>query len=110
METCIGDGLCVKRCHMEALRLEDSPETKGRITVVAAENKSGKKELKNKSGKVAVLNPELCIGCGVCAYKCPTKSLVLERREVIQHPPETGREYTERVVKDFAAARRQAGQ
>ncbi|MBW1899750.1 MAG: 4Fe-4S binding protein, partial [Deltaproteobacteria bacterium] len=21
-----------------------------------------------------------CIGCGVCAYKCPTKSILLEQR------------------------------
>jgi len=109
-ETCIGDGMCVKRCHMEALRLEDSPEVKGRVTVMAAENKSGKKELKNKTGKVAVLNPDICIGCGVCAYKCPTKSLVLERREVIQHPPETPREYVLRTAADFVAARSEGEQ
>ncbi len=108
-ETCIGCGLCVKRCPMEALRLEELPETKGRITVVATENKNGKKELKNKSGKVSVANTDLCIGCGVCAYKCPTNSLVLERREVIEHPPKNEREHVTLVMADFATYRAQRG-
>ena len=109
-ETCIGCGLCVKRCPMEAMRLEDFPGAKNRITKVAAKNKNGEVELKNKAGKVAAVNPDLCIGCGVCAYKCPTKSLVLERREVIEEPPKNAREYVGLVMADFAAARAQSGQ
>ena len=97
-ETCIGCGLCVKRCHMEALHLEDYPGAKDRITKLA----SGK-EIKNKTGQVSVLNPDLCIGCGVCAYKCPTHSLVLERREVIEHPPQDMRECNRLILTDFAA-------
>jgi Pyruvate/2-oxoacid:ferredoxin oxidoreductase delta subunit len=109
-ETCVGCGLCVRRCPMEALHLEDFPEAKDRITVVATETKSGKKELKNKRGRVSVVNPDFCIGCGVCAYKCPSYSLVLERREVIHHPPTDVREYTRLVMADFAAALDQAGE
>jgi len=104
-QTCIGCGLCVRRCPMGAMQLEDCPEAKGRITVVPAENKRGKVELKNKRGKVSVVNPDLCIGCGVCAYKCPTKSLVLERRAVVEHPPKNVREQTRLVMADFAAGR-----
>ena len=85
-DTCEGCGLCVKRCPMEALRLEDSPEAR------------------NKTGKVAVLDPDLCIGCGVCAYKCPTKSLMLERREVIVDPPKDVRDYMKRFMADRQAA------
>lgn len=97
-ETCIGCGLCVKRCPMEALHLEDDPEAKDRITVV------GDEELKNKKGKISVVNLDLCIGCGVCAYKCPTKSVILERREAIEHPPKDMRDYMKQVLKDFAVA------
>lgn len=39
---------------MKALRLEDFPEGKSRITVVAAKNKDGKKELKNKRRNAAI--------------------------------------------------------
>ena len=110
VNTCIGCGLCVRRCPMEAIRLEDSPEAKNRIVKVAAKDKNGKVELKNKRGKVSVVDLDRCIGCGVCAYKCPTKSLVLERCEVIEAPPKDAREYTKLVVTDFAAARAQPGQ
>jgi NAD-dependent dihydropyrimidine dehydrogenase PreA subunit len=103
-ETCIGCGLCVKRCPMEALHLENFPEAEGRITVVEAASEGKTKELKNKSGKVSAVNPDLCIGCGVCAYKCPSKSLVLEQREVIYRPPKDGREYMKLVMADFAAS------
>ena len=31
-------------------------------------------------GEAAVVDQELCIGCGVCAHKCPTQSIQLARR------------------------------
>lgn len=109
-ETCVGCGLCLKRCPMGAMQLEDYPEAKNRITVVAAKNRSGDVELKNKTGKVSAVSQDLCIGCGVCAYKCPTNSLVLERRETIQDTPKDAHEYTKLVAADFAAARAQPKQ
>ena len=81
-ETCKACGLCVQRCPMEALRLEDSPQAQ------------------NKKGQVAVLEPDRCIGCGVCVYKCPTNSLILERREEIYHPPKTVQEWMKRWSDD----------
>jgi ferredoxin len=83
-ETCEGCGLCVKRCPMEAIKLEASPDAK------------------NKVGKIAVLESELCIGCGVCAYKCPSKSIVLERREEITEPPANAGEFATRFINDLA--------
>jgi NAD-dependent dihydropyrimidine dehydrogenase PreA subunit len=109
-DTCIGCGLCVKRCPMGAMQLRDYPTAKNRITLVEAENKKGNVEIKNKSGKVSAFNPDLCIGCGVCAYKCPTKSLALDYREATKHPPKDAREYTKLVMADFTAARAQCQQ
>ena len=85
-ETCQGCGLCVKRCPMEALQLQSSPEAR------------------NKTGQVSVLNLDRCIGCGVCAHKCPAKSLALERREVIVDPPTDARDYMKRFLADRQAA------
>jgi NAD-dependent dihydropyrimidine dehydrogenase PreA subunit len=108
-ETCIGCGLCVKRCPMEALNLEDCPEAKDRVTVVEAEGKEEKKTLKNKSGKISAVNPDFCIGCGVCAYKCPSKSLTLEKAAIINHPPKDMREYMKLFMADLAEAQSKTG-
>lgn len=84
--TCKACGLCVERCPMEALRLEDSAEAT------------------NKKGKAAVLDPDKCLGCGVCVYKCPTESLILETRKEIYHPPKDPREWMERWRNDRKSA------
>jgi len=103
-EYCIGCGLCIKRCPMEAIQLEDSPEAKNRITRITDD--AGKvKELKNKKGQVAAVNTDICIGCGVCAYKCSTESLMLERCEVITQPPKDNREFRTIVRAEIEAAR-----
>jgi ferredoxin len=52
-DTCEGCGVCVKRCQMDALRLED---------------------------EVAVLDVDRCVGCGLCVSTCPTESLTLVRK------------------------------
>jgi ferredoxin len=49
------------------MHLKHSPEAKGTITEVAAENKNGNKEFKNRNGEACIVNADLCIGCGVCA-------------------------------------------
>lgn len=104
-ESCIGCGTCVKRCHMQALRLEDYPGAKDRVTKVFVKSKNAEVELKNKPGKVAVLTPDLCIGCGVCVVKCQSSSLVLERNEEITHPPKDVREATNVLTAELAASR-----
>ena len=82
-ETCKACGLCVQRCPVQVLSLEDSPLAK------------------NKQSKAATLmNPDQCLGCGVCVHKCPTQSLFLEPRAEIQDPPQDAREWITRLVMD----------
>jgi Na+-translocating ferredoxin:NAD+ oxidoreductase subunit B len=90
--TCTGCGLCVKRCPMEALHLEDAPAARGRKTTIIDEQ-GKERQLTNKTGKISEVNINLCIGCGVCAYKCPSKSLSLHRNMADHHPPESGRDW-----------------
>jgi len=52
-ETCEGCGICLDRCQMDALTLENDQ---------------------------AVLNSTRCIGCGLCVSTCPTGSLTLVRK------------------------------
>ncbi len=83
-DTCLGCGLCVKRCPMDALTLVESPPAK------------------NKAGKVPVVQREICIGCGICAYKCPTTSLILKRREHTVDPPANAVELKKRYAAEKA--------
>jgi len=60
---CIGCGICVEKCQMEAITLEDNHAT---------------------------INEERCIGCGVCAHLCPEHAITIERtgpREIFILPP-----------------------
>jgi hypothetical protein len=43
--------------------------------------------------------------CGVCAYKCRTNSLVLQRREKAQDPPLDPRDYMQRVLAERKSKR-----
>jgi ferredoxin len=61
-DECNGCGLCVERCQVSAITLED----------------------------VAVVAPDKCIGCGLCVSGCPVEAVVLERKTdaELTHPPD----------------------
>lgn len=52
-ETCVACGICVERCQMDALRVEDDR---------------------------VVLDSDRCIGCGLCVSTCPSGALTLARK------------------------------
>jgi len=43
--------------------------------------------------------------CGVCAHKCPTNSLVLQRTEKIEDPPTDPRDYRQRFFAERKSKR-----
>jgi ferredoxin len=61
-KSCNGCSICEKLCPVGAIKME-----KGLAGV-------------NKLGKLARVNKEYCIGCGVCATKCKPKSVQLHSR------------------------------
>ena len=77
----------------------DAPAAKGRKTTITTKD-GRQRELTNKTGKVSELNPERCIGCGVCAYKCQSQSLTLQRNQLEHHPPQTGRDWATQFIAD----------
>ena len=58
-EACVGCGVCVDRCQMDALAIVDGE---------------------------AVLDLGRCIGCGLCVSTCPTGALTLERKPQAEQP------------------------
>ena len=59
-EACLGCEICLDRCQMAALTMEDDK---------------------------IVLDADRCIGCGLCVSTCPEGALVLERKpETLQTP------------------------
>ncbi len=73
-ETCIGCGVCVQRCQMEGVTLEEDK---------------------------AVINPDRCIGCGLCVTTCLTESLTLVRKPESEQPdvPKTFRDTMVHLMK-----------
>ncbi len=72
-DACIGCGLCVKRCQVDAVVLEGSP-TK------------------------AVIGRTRCIGCGLCIPTCPTDAIHLIPREQETIPPMNEEELNDRIM------------
>lgn len=62
-DECVGCGLCIERCQVNAISEQDG---------------------------VAIVDRERCIGCGLCVTGCPNEAAVLQRKpdDEIVHPPE----------------------
>ncbi len=64
-DACTGCGVCVEKCQMDAISLEDD---------------------------IAKLNLERCVGCGVCVHHCPAEAVSLAKRSDFLEPPRSFRE------------------
>ena len=62
-ETCSGCGICVERCQVNAVTVDDRAGT-------------------------AVINLDRCIGCGNCVSTCPTGAMSLLKKEKGTVPPQ----------------------
>ncbi len=76
---CIGCGLCLPRCPMDALSL------------------TGRSEKTSSGGKAAAV-PERCIGCGLCVAACPSGAITLQADRKHQDPPKSAMEMYVRML------------
>ncbi|TXT56151.1 MAG: hypothetical protein BAJALOKI2v1_630016 [Promethearchaeota archaeon] len=79
-EICVGCGICVERCQMNALTIK-----------------------RDKS----VVNYDRCIGCGVCVPTCPNEALSLEKKKKVTIPPKTTGETYRKIMHKKAEIRHQ---
>ncbi len=70
-EKCTACGLCVKRCHMEAVKIRDGS---------------------------SVVDLARCIGCGVCVPTCEAEAIHLVKKEKEMVPPATRDEYLDTIM------------
>jgi formate hydrogenlyase subunit 6/NADH:ubiquinone oxidoreductase subunit I len=59
----------------------------------------------NKFRKAAQVDTQLCIGCGVCAYKCKAKAMTLERADQTTRPPKTSMDRLSRNIEAALASK-----
>ena len=95
---CILCGGCVDVCPENCLQLvplsqlQFSDETKGRLAA-EAEFRSldlqhlSAEELTASEGSVMVKDETICIRCGLCAERCPVKTITMESYEVFDRDP-----------------------
>ena len=74
-DKCIGCGVCVKRCQMNAVAINDDK---------------------------VILDYDRCIGCGLCVSTCPTQALTLERKPKGEQPY-VPKGYIDRTVRQIRA-------
>jgi NAD-dependent dihydropyrimidine dehydrogenase PreA subunit len=74
-EKCVGCGVCLKRCQMQALSIEE---------------------------KKVQLDINRCIGCGLCVSTCPTGALTLLRKSK-QDQPYVPKGYIDRTLRQIRA-------
>ncbi|MBU1108371.1 MAG: RnfABCDGE type electron transport complex subunit B [Candidatus Riflebacteria bacterium] len=84
-EKCVGCGACVAKCPQHTIIMENRPGFKGRVAVVDEEVCIGC-TICYKVCKFSAINggtpkekhsifPGKCVGCGLCAEKCPKKCI-----------------------------------
>ena len=75
VEACVGCGVCLKRCQMQALSMDDEK---------------------------VVIDYDRCIGCGLCVSTCPTGALALDRKPKDEQPY-VPRGYIDRTLRQVKA-------
>lgn len=70
-ELCTGSGTCVKRCPMEAVKMDDT---------------------------VASVDLGRCIGCGLCVPTCPENAMLLVQKAQKTVPPLTEEDYFDLIL------------
>ncbi len=96
---CILCGGCVDVCPENCLRLvplsqfEFSGETKERLAADSGFHALdlqhlAPEELSAADGSVMVKDETICIRCGLCAERCPVRTISMEAYEVLDHDPD----------------------
>lgn len=81
-DICVGCGKCEKACPIFAVSVKAEEEEAFSGSGAGGEKQGETGEGRKRAKKKAVVNTDICLGCGVCARNCPTKAIELQRRPV----------------------------
>lgn len=93
---CVGCGKCEKACPILAISMSEEETSSSKVGTSAVKGGATSAEVGAEAQtfsvkvapdstphrKRAVIDTEICLGCGVCAKNCPTKAILMERRPI----------------------------
>lgn len=96
-QTCLGCGICIPRCPMDAIELVSKSGRAGKAGQAGQAGKTGQEapvggagiDISGRRHRTASINPERCIGCGLCFSVCPAGALSMQSKQRAKDPPRT---------------------
>ena len=79
---CVGCGKCEKACPILAISMSEEEEGATTSSVKVETSSSTVAPDSAPHRRRAVIDTEICLGCGICAKNCPTKAILMERRPI----------------------------
>ncbi|MBI5042534.1 MAG: FAD-dependent oxidoreductase [Nitrospirae bacterium] len=81
-DLCIACGGCVDVCPMNCLKLTSISNLAGDENLdKLIQNRYGTSDLSSIKGAAMIKDEDKCIRCGLCAKRCPTKAITMEKFE-----------------------------
>lgn len=108
-DSCRGCGVCERRCQVGAIKMREKLSVKSVLqkfsedsmngnNIFAKALKKSKSTLKKNVYTKAVIDLNVCLGCGVCVPACPNKSIVLVKKEQEIVPPKNREELNDAIM------------
>ncbi|MGD9730858.1 MAG: ATP-binding protein [Desulfamplus sp.] len=97
-DACNGCGVCRTRCQVEAVKIVEKSYDNRKLIRYGKSYRSSKDGDKIKDKAKAVIDLNVCIGCGLCLTTCSKKAITLVKKETEIKPPKNREELNEAIM------------